>query len=313
MKLPPATLSMSSRTTLPAGVRLFAVLAPLLLLLSCDLYTQDEYEEQYVIESWLIATEPLPEVRVSVTAPFQSVYTFEEAAVRGALVRLLLLDQNGHTEQVYSYKPHGPGIYMPESQHADTPVVPGATYRLEVDVPGPEQHRIEATTTIPDTLHIVQIIRDRAVYQSPDQLEFRISTGNTLTRQNYFIYSTRSHEPEPENITPFWADAVEEIDEAVQIRTNIVNEANFDRNDDQTINLRMPWIGIAFYGRNTITTFSLDDNAYDFFRSQPVQTGGGPSTLSPGEIQNILYHVNGGIGLLAGLSRLEIEVRVDRP
>lgn len=301
-----------ARNTPPAAALLLAVLAPLLLL-SCDLYTQDEYEEQYVIESWLIATEPLPEVRVSLTAPFENAYTFEEVAVRGALVRLLLLDEDGHIEQVYSYKPHGPGIYAPESQDADTPVVPGATYRLEVDVPGPEEHQIKATTTIPDTLHIVQVIRDRAVYQGPEQLEFRISTGNTLTRQNYFIYSTRAHEPEPENLTPFWADAVEEIDEAVQIRTNIVNEANFDRNDDGTINLRMPWIGIAFYGRNTITTFSLDDNAYDFFRSQPVQTGGGPSTLSPGEIQNILYHVEGGIGLLAGLSRLEIGVVVDRP
>lgn len=291
---------------------LFVILAPLLLL-SCDLYSQDEYQQQYVIESWLIASEPLPEVRVSQTAPFQSVYTFEEFAVPGALVRLLLLDENGRTEQVFPYKPHGPGTYVPESQDAGTLVVPGATYRLEVEVSEPEQHRIHATTTIPDTLHTVQVIRDRAVYQGPEQLEFRIHTGNRLTRQNYFIYSTRAHEPEPENLTPFWADAVEEPDEAVQIRTNIVNEANFDRNDDGTINLRMPWIGIAFYGRNTITTFSLDDNAYDFFRSQPVQTGGGPSTLSPGEIQNIIYHVEGGIGLLAGLSRLDIEVIVDRP
>jgi hypothetical protein len=49
---------------------------------------------------------------------------------------------------------------------------------------------------------------------------------------------------------------------------------------------------------------------YDFLRSQDVQTGG--STLSPGEIQNIRYNINGGIGIFGSMAADTNRVFIER-
>lgn len=293
----------------------FIFLIPgLFSLAGCNLYEQDRYQQDFVVESYLIAQEPLPEIRLSTTAPFDEGYHFKERAVADANVRLYHYDETEKVPSVYQYLENGQGIYVPSDQDTSNRIMPRHRYRLEVDIPleNGDNHRLEAETIIPDTFSVQKIIRDQAVYQSAEQLEFRITRNRTDGRQLYYIYSTKSLEPSEENITPFWNDAVDEMKEAIQIRTTIVNEENFDLNPDETLTLRMPWIGIAFYGKNTISTFSLDDNTYDYFRSQPVQTGGG-GTLSPGEIQNIIYHIDGGIGLFGGMSVLKTDVNVIRP
>ncbi len=293
---------------------------PLLLLIlisfgatGCDIYGQDEYEEQYVVESYLIANRNMPEVRLSTTAPFNENYNFNEQAVPNAVVRIHRYDENRQRDKTYTYEEQNRGVYLPQTGDINDLVVPRLTYRLEIEIPDDNYHRIEAETSVPDTFSVREVIRDRAYYQSPSQLEFTITRNRTNGRQNYFIYATEALEPLEDNLTQFWKDAVDDYEEARRIRTTIINEENFDVNPDGTLTLRMPWIGIAFYGPNIISTFSIDDNSYDFFRSQPVQTGGGAGTLSPGEIQNIIYHVNGAIGLFGSMSVLDIKVIVDRP
>lgn len=282
-------------------------------LAGCDLYGQDDYEEQYVVESYLIANRAMPEIRLSTTAPFNENYYFEERAVSGAVILVNRYDDAGNKDKTYSYREQDNGIYIPQNEDTADLVMPRHLYRLEIEIPDDNGHRIEAVTHVPDTFSVKEVIRDRAVYQSPDQLEFNITRNRANGRQIYFIYSTESLEPSEETITPFWKDVVDNYIEARRIRTTIINEENFDINADGTLTLRMPWIGIAFYGPNIISTFSIDDNAYDFFRSQPVQAGGGAGSLSPGEIQNIIYHMEGGIGLFGSMSVLDIEVMVDEP
>ena len=294
-----------------------AILITVTGLAGCDLYGQDDYEEQFVIESYLIAREPLPELRISTTAPFYEPYNFDERAVSNAEVRIYVYDESDDLRYTFPYFEQRPGIYTPADQDTGQRVLPRHTYRLEIDAPLPngDMHRIEAQTIVPDTSSIRNVIRDQAVYQSQTQLEFRITNNRTYDRQNYFIFSTKSLEPNEDNLTPFWNDALddeEDYRDAIRIRTNIVNEGNFSTNPDGTLTLRMPWIGIAFYGPNTISTYTLDDNTYDYFRSQPSQTGGGAGTISPGEIQNIIHHVDGGIGLFGSMSVLDMDVEVLR-
>lgn len=295
------------------------IISGLLILLAatgltgCDLYPQDDYVEQYFVESYLIAEQEMPEVRLSTTAPFDENYHFDERAVQNADIRIYHLDEDGNHEKTYQYKERERGIYHPQTEDENDLVQPRATYRLEIELPENNDHRIEARTSVPDTFSVKEVIRERAVYQSSEQLEFLITRNRTNGRQNFFIYATEALEPEADNITPFWENSVEDPEEAIRIRTSVINEENFDVNPDGTLTLRMPWIGIAYYGPNLISTFSLDDNTYDYFRSQPVQTGGGGGTLSPGEIQNIIYNIDGGIGLFGSMSVLEIEVHVDRP
>ncbi|MFO8028963.1 MAG: DUF4249 family protein [Cyclonatronaceae bacterium] len=295
--------------TLPLTLSLLLTVS----LAGCDLYGQDDYVEQFVVESYLIAREAMPEVRISTTAPFDENYYFDERAVLGAEVLIHMYDEEGEHRRTFEYTEDRRGVYRVQQQDILARVQPRHTYRLDITLPRENDHRITAVTSVPDTFSVQEVIRSEAYYQSDEQLEFRISRNRTNGRQNYFIYATEAMEPVEENLTPFWQEASEEIDELIRIRTNIVNEENFDLNPDGTLTLRMPWIGIAFYGKNIISTYSIDDNAYDFFRSQPVQAGGGPGTLAPGEIQNILYNIDGAIGLFGSMSVLNIEVDVKRP
>ncbi|MBP3193796.1 DUF4249 family protein [Natronogracilivirga saccharolytica] len=290
-----------------------ALLALLLTVAGCDLYGQDEYEEKYVVESYLIAHENMPQVNLSTTAPFGESYQFSERAVSEADVRIHRYNPDGERDRTYDYEEIRTGVYIPLQEQSFESVLPNHTYRLDIRIPDDNDHHIEAYSTVPDTFSVVEIIRDQSMYQSPQQLELRITRNRSGNRQNHFIFATEALDPKRENITPFWRDAIDDISEAVRIRTSIVNEENFDANPDGTLTLRLPWIGIAFFGENRISTFSIDDNTYDFFRSQSVQTGGGGGTLSPGEIQNIIYNIDGAIGLFGSMSGIEVEVTVDRP
>jgi len=311
----PAAILPSSplKRFLSAIIRVLPVVLGAAVLVGCDLYGQDDYVEQYVVESYLIARQPMPEVRLSTTAPFNEPYYFDERAVLGAEVLIHRYNEQGIRDRTYEYTEDRRGVYRIQQKDIHDRVLPRNTYRLEVTLPRENDHRITAETSVPDTFSVREVIRDEAFYQSEQQLEFLITRNRSNNRQNYFIYATESMEPLEENLTPFWRDAADDISELIRIRTNIVNEENFDVNPDGTMTLRMPWIGIAFYGKNIISTFSIDDNAYDFFRSQPVQTGGGAGTLAPGEIQNIIYNIDGAIGLFGSMSVLNIEVNVLRP
>ena len=293
---------------------LFAVMA-VTSLSGCDLYGQDDYVEQYMVESYLIANNEMPEIRLSTTAPFNENYFFDERAVSNADIRVMSYDEEGNHDKTYHYSETGRGIYRPLSDDRSDLVQPRWTYELDIVIPDDNEHRIEARTSVPDTFSVKEVIRDSAVYQGSEQLEFRITRNRANDRQNYFIYATRALDPVEANLTPFWRDIFEDedIEEARRIRTSIVNEENFDLNPDGTLTLRMPWIGIAFYGPNVISTFSIDDNTFDYFRSQTVQVGGGNSTLAPGEIQNIIYNLDGAIGLFGSMSELQMEVYVERP
>ncbi|HYE57643.1 MAG TPA: DUF4249 domain-containing protein, partial [Rhodothermales bacterium] len=90
----------------------------------------------------------------------------------------------------------------------------------------------------------------------------------------------------------------------------LLNEANYERNPDGTLTIRLPWIAVVFYGPNRLTVSAVDDNLNDFLRSANVQQGGG--TSSPGEILNILDHVENGTGVFGSYARVSRDVFVAR-
>ena len=114
-------------------------------------------------------------------------------------------------------------------------------------------------------------------------------------------------------MTPFYAEFVgedEDLDDVLITESPPINEQNYDINDDGTLTIRLPWIAVAFYGPNRITASTVDDNLYDFLRSQQVQQGG--STFSPGEIPNVIAHVDGGTGVFGSLARVAADIQVER-
>tara|TARA_R110002124_G_scaffold121661_1_gene279994 strand:+ start:3830 stop:4744 length:915 start_codon:yes stop_codon:yes gene_type:complete len=295
---------------------LFALLVFSIILSACNLYPQDDYEEFYVVESYLIAQNKLPEVYLSTTAPVSSEYSFSNFAVIGAdiQINLLAVGEGSPVEQVFPYQMDTDGVYKPVIPHE---VLPARTYQLRItDIPNdPTASPIIGYTAVPDTFSTKSQIPDTAVYQSENQIQLDITPSVNTERQSYFIFTTIALNPSLENFTPLYADFYDEnedeLGDFVKTSSGIVNEANFETKPDGTVTLKYPWLAVAFFENNQIVANIIDDNIYDFLRSQSVQLGG--STLSPGEIPNVIYRLEGGIGVFGSLAADTIQTYIKRP
>ena len=278
----------------------------IIILTSCENYSQDDYQEYYVVESYLVANRQLPNLRLSTTSSINQSYSFEDVAVGGADVSIRLLQNDGITiDRIFPYSSDSTGIYHSLEHHK---VLPQRTYQLHVSLNNGADI-ITASTIIPETFEVLSEVLDTLVYQSTEQLEITISETSSFDDQSVFIFNTLAQQPLPENLTPVYFDfySQEDGNEAEELLTEfsntssgLLNEANFSVDTDGSVTIRYPWIAVAFYGDNKLVASTVDDNIYDFIRSASVQLGG--STLSPGEIQNVITRINGGIGIFGSMA-----------
>lgn len=279
---------------------------------SCDIYNQEDYRENIVVEAYAVANNPLPEIHISTTSPVEVEYNPETVIVQNANVRITLLDENGSDSDQFDYFfSSNKDSYITTASHK---VLPNATYRLDIDF-NDRPEVLQAFTTIPDEIRILNNIPDKVPYQSTDQIEIRVSAPKRSNFQNVFVFSTIAENPSIENLTPFYRASFDneniELNDVLINSSGLINEGNFEINPDQTITLRFPWIGVAFYGDSKIVVNNVDKNLADLVRSQQVQLGG--STLSPGEIPNLIYNIEGGIGVFGSLSADTARTSFTRP
>lgn len=294
-------------------IALFIILT--ITLSACETVNQDEYQEYIIIESYAVAGESYPNITIRRTVEVSEEYVEEMTAVRNAIVKLSRLDDSGEPDEFFEYIPseNNPGLYGPGSYR--NKIEEGRTYRFEIDVPGMDE-LITAETTVPKQFQIVNEIPEQIVYQSDNQLEIILTNSPDQNGQKVFVFSSTALEPAIENLTPFYQATVEDDDEQsfedfVITSSGLINQGNFNINPDQTITLRFPWIGVSFYGHSEIITYSVDKNTSDLVRSQSVQLGG--STLSPGEIPNLIYNIDGAIGVFGSVATDTITTEFVRP
>lgn len=284
------------------------------MLSGCDSTSQTDAGEYVFVESYMVANRVLPAVHISATLPIDREYNFSDAALTGATVQVSLLDSNGSPEEIFGYQQSSTnGIYHPEDRsHL---VLPRRTYQIDIQF-ADRPEIIQAVTTVPDKFEIMNQVPDTLTYQSSEQLELIISPTEKTDRQNVFVFSTLTQHPSPDNLTPFYKAAVDsedfEIDELLINSSGLINEGNFDVNPDGTITLKFPWIGVAFYEDNLVVANLVDNNLNDLVRSQQVQLGGG-ANISPGEIPNLIYNIDGGIGIFGSLSTDTVQTYFKRP
>ncbi len=274
---------------------------------ACLPYGQDAYREQIVVESWQTADSLLAPVKLSRTVPFGETYDFATAAVTDADVRIEELAADGSVAATFVYLPTAPGVYTAADPGAR--LRPATRYRLRADMPG--RATLTAETTVPDTFRVVRRNADVLAYQGPVQFEADLSRSFYPGRQNIYIISTEAADPRRVNLVPLYAQLAEEeddLDDLRRVSSGLINEGNYEVNADNTITLRFPWIAVAFYGENTVTFHTVDDNVYDFIRSATVQLGGG--TTSPGEIENVIDHVENGIGIFGSTAAVKLRITV---
>jgi hypothetical protein len=290
------------------SIALFSIV----IIAGCEPLNQDEYEEFFVIESYAVAGRPLPDITVKRTADATEFFDDEALRVNSASVQLLRIDESGNIIDQYGYSlSDNSGVYSAENR--DAVITDGGTYQFIADVPGAEE-QIRATTIVPDSFEIISDIPEQLVYQGTEQLEITITNTTPEFRQNVFVFSTIAQEPVEENLTPFYKASFDDdnidLDDVIINSSGLINEGSFDINPDNTITLRFPWLGVAFYGENVVVINSVDENLFDLVRSQEVQLGG--STLSPGEIPNVLYNTEGAIGVFGSMSTDTVNTRFIR-
>lgn len=279
---------------------IISLLTLVVLLSSCELYKQDSYEEYYVVESYLVAGGSLPPVRLSTTSPIEKKYTFEETALSNARVQIRLLNRDSTISSRYEYRETNKGIYIPKTAIT---VRDQRLYQLHITTGNGDV--ITSTTYVPGNFDKKKELQDRYLYQGNEQIEIRVTPSSYITnRQTYYIFTVNVVRPAPYKLTPFYKSLVFDQENKIENyyvnSSGIINEKSYERNTDNTISLKVPWLAIAFYQDNDIIVNAIDDNMYDFLRSQRVQTGG--SNMSPGEIQNIRYNIDGGIGIFGSMA-----------
>jgi hypothetical protein len=276
---------------------------------ACDPYSQNDYEEKVVVQAYLVADQRFPEIKLSLSAPISEQYDFDRQSISGANLSIEHIDASGSVLETTSYRMIKPGIYGP----IDTLklVEPLTQYRLKAQVQGKPE--ITATTLVPDRFETVGLNNTRIKYQSTEQFEIDITLSSYPGRQNIYVFSIETLDPENAEFTPFYADVVDEEDRAdfYLNSSGIVLEGNYEVDRVRNLlKIKLPWLGIAFYGPNRITANVIDDAMYDYIRTRDVQQGG--SSLSPGEINNVKTNVINGTGVFGSYAKSSVIINVDR-
>jgi hypothetical protein len=296
-----------------ARIRIFAAaLLAALALSACDTLEGSDFVQERVVEGYLIVDEPLGQIRLTRTEEIGETYDATALAITGATVSLDLLAPDGSVERTFAYE-HDPqvlGVYR--AVDANELVQPLRRYRLRVDVP--EEEPITGETLVPGRFEVLGTNASCVLYQGTEQFGVDVTRSDYPGRQAYYLFSTEViGEINRDRLTPI-ADALLDEDEDLEDSRRTVspplNEANFNPDFSDEFTIELPWLAIAFYGQLSTSAQAVDDNLYDFVRSANVQQGG--STLSPGQIPNLLVNLEGAQGIFGSLASSRLDIYIAR-
>jgi len=288
------------------SLKVYIILTVSVLTTSCALYPQDNYVQQYVVETFLVADEPVPALLLTTTATIGEVYNKADRGVSNATVVIREFDESGLLQWTELMIHSARGKYFPQTNGLI--IKPRHRYELEITVPEFDPV-IRSTTVVPDTFSVLSVNSTRLPYQGREQFRLDLSTSFYPGRQSYYIFTTTALDSTTARLTPFYAQFSSPRSDFYVVSSGLLNE-NSTRQNETIVELVFPWIGVAFFGRNRIQASAVDDNIYDFYRSAGTQLGGG--TQSPGEIENLIYNIDNAIGIFGSYAKISVDVIVDQ-
>ena len=285
------------------------VLSLLIGLAGCSPYKQDSFQPQYSVQTYLVANDPIPSIRLVKTQPAKGSTSSSE--VPDAQVTVSEMNAQGSVTQTIAYRYGGGTSYIPM---VSSTVVPGHTYKLNIDVPSVNQP-IQAQCIIPGAFQVKLTGSDTQKYQGGSGFTLLSTQSIYPGRGAYYVIATIAQQPDSSHLTPYFLNKVENdsytpTSSLRKISSRIFNQGDFKTDAQGNLLIQVPWDIFAFYGENQLIIYTLDDNTYDFLRSLDVQYGS--TQVTPGQLYNLIYHVNGGIGLFGGLATDTVMVRVTR-
>lgn len=319
--------------------RIMLLLFAPLWLAACDLLEPGSgYQRQVVVSGALEAGNGLPPINLTWTVAADQVYDPDQVTIPDAVLQITHLESG----LVIDYRHFGEGPYYPRVGHA---VVPEGTYRLEARIPGVSDP-VTAETRVPPLFQIVGEPDGRLSFGRGQGPEVSITPSSDADHSAVYLQRIRAlaadsfyvAEVEPGTyrwqeaglpgrygLTPFFRDIFLtndctpendgtfscDVDPAdiVSSALPLVNEARYEVNPDGSLLIRVPWLGVGYYGPQELTISSIDEAMADFLETQGIQQTGG-SNLSPGEIPNITTNIQGGVGVFGSYASQSFHLMV---
>ena len=284
-----------------------------ILLISCsterqvgDLFGASS-EPTLVVDALLLVDQPLPPIYLRRTLAPNASYNAEKTGVNNANITVI----QGDHRFTYQAVPDTPGHYLPP---LNPPLVhPQTVYHLDIKADGSV---LTATTTTPARLTI-----DRAVLLDKETLSV-VRQLKTFKEVGEEAYTT------PENrlvhldgLVELWLAPINpiayqlaliniETDSAFLFDTDFLQDDAQDDFERQGASppldildgrARLPWFAVSFSGRHLFKVFALEQNWFDYARSNPENSflGGG---LAGDNFERPIFNIKGGIGLFGAAS-----------
>lgn len=290
-------------------VKQIAVVACLVLTFTgCDVLGSTEFTPEVVVSGLLIAGEPLPPIRLAESGPIDEFYDPIEQSIDEATVSVHVLSESGSIESTVMYSSAEEGFYTPVE--VDT-VRGGTSYRLEVSAPG-YPNLITGETVVPQDFEVVEPPPAEVIYQAGPSPRFTVSGSANESRQSVYVLKVEALDPGNFGLTPFAASLVEDRDvdpeDLITASSPLLNESNYTVNPDGSIQMSVVWLAFNFYGPQEVTITALDDALVAFMESQAIQVI--PTTLSPGEIPNVVSNIQNGTGIFGSVAQVTTSLTV---
>jgi hypothetical protein len=282
------------------------------LFFSCENLKEDKYVKQYVVESYLVGNNEFPEFYLTKTLPIDEEFSLERAGINSGKLKIYELDETQKRIDSVAYEKEDstPGVYIPIQYKL---VKPATEYEFVIYIEEDNNHKVSGKTFVPGAFEAVSSNADTVMYQSDDQLSITYTPSYYPNRQSYYILTVVAKDTTG-SLTPFYNEVTKDGQptraELQKNSSNILTEANFQLDAQGNVSIALPWLAVAFYGEHEIIAHTIDENLYDFNRSRDVQFGG--STVSPGEIYDILDSIDGGTGVFGSMYRITSPVFISR-
>ncbi len=260
-------------------------------------------DSEVVVDATLIVGRPLADIFVRRTRDPGQSYSRALAAVTDAQVNI------AQGAQTYAYRadPDSAGRYLPP---ADAPLVePQTEYVLQVRL---DDGAVCSRTTTPPPLQLREVVLldedaesalrrlktfgelGDGVYSAPENqlvypqgvLEFRLDRSDVPAYQLALF----SLDPDSESLVD--SDILEEDD-----IDDFERQGASPPLDVASGQVRLPWFAIGFAGRYLVKVYAVDQNWFDYARSNIDDDGPVFGGLAGDNFERPIFNVSGGIGL----------------
>ncbi len=283
-----ALLRAMTRAVAVALILLIAVLS------GCDEATSPfDYRREVVVNATLVAGEHFADVFLTWSGRVDEYYSPLGLGIRGALV--IISDAQGVFADTLLPDNGYPGRYTSASFRS---VQPRQTYNLYVRTQEPDVRVVTGTTSVPDTFRITASTLhngDRVRYD----LDAPVHSFAWSTCGNFSAYlpTVWSMDANPALIPKaYYGDTASATFKRPSRTVYRIGLPKTQTNTD------VPWLFLNYYGRTRFDIFAVDENLADFLRQWLA--------LQTGELKEIRYKLQGGIGLFCSKSRAENGVEV---